>query len=136
MYALDGRTRDEEPFVNTAINWRRWKVLSRRNLGELRLVHTVWRCRIRHVGQIDVTALLLASNETFPSIAAFADDLLSILLVFAFAAECELVLGLSVWDLVDTEPFVRSTEKAREVTFDVLNIVELGSKGVVDLWCW
>jgi hypothetical protein len=99
----------------------------------LRLVHTVWRSGIRHVGQVDVTALLLASNETFPSIAAFTDDLLSILLVLAFAAECELVLRLSIWDLVDTEPFVCSTEEARKVTFDVLNIVELGSKGVVDL---
>ena len=76
---------------------------------------------------------MLASDQTLPSIAAFADDLLGVLLVLAFATERELVFGLAVWDLVDTEPFVGRSEKAREVTLNILDVVELGSKRVVDL---
>jgi hypothetical protein len=42
-----------------------------------------------------------------------------------------LVLRLSVRDLVDTEPLVGGAEKAREVTLNILNVVELGGKRVV-----
>ena len=52
-------------------------------------------------------------------------------LVLAFAGEGELVLGLSVGDLVDTEPLVGGTEEAGEVALDILDVVELGRKGVV-----
>jgi len=45
-----------------------------------------------------------------------------VLFVLAFTGEGELVLGLSVGDLVDTEPFVGGTEKTREVTLDVLDV--------------
>jgi hypothetical protein len=55
------------------------------------------------------------------------------LLVLALAREGKLVLGLSVGDLVDTEPFVGSTEKARKVTLNILNVVELRGKRVVDV---
>lgn len=55
------------------------------------------------------------------------------LLVLALAGEGELVLGLAIGDLVDTEPLVGSTEKAREVTLNVLNVVELRSQRVVDV---
>jgi hypothetical protein len=85
------------------------------------------------IGQVDIAALLFASDQSVPCIAALADDLLGVLLVLAFATEGELVLGLSVWDLVDTEPLVGSTEEAREVTLDIFNVVQLGSERVVDL---
>lgn len=55
------------------------------------------------------------------------------LLVLALAREGKLVLRLSVGDLVDTEPFVGSTEKARKVTLNILNVVELRGKRVVDI---
>jgi hypothetical protein len=61
------------------------------------------------------------------------NDLLGVLLVLAFTTESELILGLAVWDLVDAEPLVGSTEEARKVTLDVLNVIELGSKRVVDV---
>ena len=57
----------------------------------------------------------------------------SSLLVLALAREGELVLGLSVGDLVDTEPLVGGTEETRELAFNVLNVVQLGSKRVVDV---
>lgn len=132
-FILDGRTRNEEPFVDTSINRRRRKVLARRNLGELRLVDAVGRVGVCDIGKVDITTLLLASNQTLPSIAAFADNLLGILLVLALAAECELVLRLAIWDLVDTEPFVGSSEEARQMTFNVLDVIQLGSEWVVDL---
>ena len=107
--------------------------MSWRNLGELRWVDTVWRSRVCHIGQANVPSLLLASDQAFPSVTALADNFLGVLLVLAFTAESELVLRLSIWDLVDTEPLVGSTEKARKMTFDVFNVVQLGSKRVVDL---
>ena len=55
------------------------------------------------------------------------------LLVLALAGEGELVLGLSVGDLVDTEPLVGGTEETREVALNVLNVVELGGQRVVDV---
>ena len=54
-------------------------------------------------------------------------------LVLALAGEGELVLGLSVGDLVDTEPLVGGTEKAGEVALDILDVVELGRKRVVHI---
>lgn len=53
--------------------------------------------------------------------------------VLALAREGELVLGLSIGDLVDTEPLVGGTEETREVTLNVLNVVQLGSERVVDV---
>lgn len=58
---------------------------------------------------------------------------INLLLVLALAGEGELVLGLAIGDLVNTEPLVGSTEKARQVALDILNIVELGGKRVVDV---
>jgi len=77
--------------------------------------------------------LLLASDQTFPSITAFADDLLGVLLVLAFTTESELVFGLAIWNLVDTEPFVGRSEEARKMTLNIFDVVQLGCKGVVDI---
>lgn len=55
------------------------------------------------------------------------------LLVLALSRECELVLGLSVWDLVDTEPLVGSPEETRQMPLNILNVVELGRQWVVDV---
>lgn len=55
------------------------------------------------------------------------------LLVLALASEGELVLGLAIGDLVDTEPLVGGTEETRQVSLDVLDVVQLRSKRVVDV---
>lgn len=57
----------------------------------------------------------------------------TLLLVLALAGEGKLVLGLAIRDLVDTEPLVGGTEQTRQVALDILNVVELGSQGVVDV---
>lgn len=44
---------------------------------------------------------------------AFVDDRCSVFLVLGLAGESELVLGLAVGDLVNTEPLVRSAYEAR-----------------------
>lgn len=44
-----------------------------------------------------------------------------------------MVLGLSIRDLVDTEPFVGGSQEAWEVALDILNVVELGGERVVDI---
>lgn len=83
--------------------------------------------------QADATRGGLAGDELLPSVRALADDVLGVLLVLALAGEGELVLGLSVGDLVDAEPLVGGTQEAGEVTLNILNVVELGGKRVVDV---
>lgn len=61
------------------------------------------------------------------------DNVHGVLLVLALAGEGELVLGLSIGNLVDTEPLVRGTQETRQVTLHILDIVELGGKRVVDV---
>ena len=55
------------------------------------------------------------------------------LLVLAFTAEGELVLGLSVRDLVDAEPLIGGTQKTGEMALDILNVVELRGKRILDV---
>lgn len=89
----------------------------------MRGINTIRRGGVCDVGQVDITTLLLSSHQAFPSIAAFADNLLGVFLVLAFTAEGELVLRLAIWDLVDTEPFVGRSEKPRKVTLNVFDVV-------------
>lgn len=88
-----------------------------------------WTSHIRR----DTAGSSLASDEAVPSLGALVDDVHGVLLVLALASEGELVLGLSVGDLVDTEPLVGGTEETGQVALDILNIVELGGKRVVDV---
>ena len=55
------------------------------------------------------------------------------LLVLALARERKLVLWLSVWDLVNTEPLIRSPQYPRQMTFHVLDIVEFRRQWIVDI---
>jgi len=64
---------------------------------------------------------------------AFMNNLHSVLLVLGFSGESKGILGLAVGDLVNPEPFVGSTDEAWKVSFNILNIVELGSQGVLDI---
>jgi hypothetical protein len=94
----------------------------------------------------------LACDEPAPCLVAFVDDLGGVLLVLCLARERKDVLGLAVRDLVDTvklvhseymrfgqgscdipEPFVGGTDETREVVLDVLNVVQLACKRVVDV---
>lgn len=83
--------------------------------------------------QSDVTLGGLARDEALPSLSTLADDVHGVFLVLALAGESELVLGLAVGDLVDAEPLVRGPQKAREVALDILDVVQFGSKWVVDV---
>ena len=57
----------------------------------------------------------------------------NILLVLALSSESKLVLWLSIWDLVDSEPFICSPQKTRKVSLNILNIIELWCQWVVDV---
>lgn len=61
------------------------------------------------------------------------DDVQGVLLVLGLAREGELVLGLAIGDLVDAEPLVGGTDEAREVTLNILNVVQLVGKGIGDI---
>lgn len=56
-----------------------------------------------------------------------------LLLVLALAGERELVLWLSVWDFVDSEPLICGSQETWKVALDILDIVELGGQWVVDI---
>jgi len=75
----------------------------------------------------------LAGDQPLPGLGTLVDDVHGVLLVLALAGEGELVLGLSVGDLVDTEPLVGGTQEAGQVTLDILDVVELGGQRVVDV---
>jgi hypothetical protein len=130
---LDSRTRNEEPLVDARINGGRGLVGASGDLAELRGVNTVRRVGVCGIRKADSARLGLASDQALPSIAALVNDLLGILLVLALATECELVLGLSIWDLVDAEPLVGGAQKTRQMTLDILDVVELGGKRVIDV---
>lgn len=99
----------------------------------------------------DAARLDLASNEALPGLSTLADDVHGVAvmllakssskiltvgrghirLVLALASKGELVLGLAVRDLVDTEPLVGGTEEAGQVALNVLDVVELKGQRVV-----
>jgi hypothetical protein len=74
-----------------------------------------------------------ASDETAPGFVALVDDLGGVLLVLSLTREGEGVLGLSIGDLVDAEPLVGGTDETGEVPLDVLDVVQLGGKGVLNI---
>ena len=132
--SLDSSARDEEPLVNAAVNRSRRKVLASRDSSNLVLVGTVgaalWGL---DVGEADFTGSGLAGDELLPGIGTLVDDILGVLLVLALAGEGELVLGLAVGDLVDTEPLVGGTHETGQVALNILNVVKLRGQSVVDV---
>ena len=54
-------------------------------------------------------------------------------LVLALAGESELVLWLSIWNLVNAEPLIGRSQETWEVALDILDIVELWCQWVVDI---
>jgi hypothetical protein len=73
----------------------------------------------------------LSGNQLLPGLSALTDNIHGVLAVLALSRESELVLRLSVRDLVDTEPLIGGTKKSGKVTLNILNVVELGSKRVL-----
>merc|ERR1712000_163459 len=130
---LSRSTADEEPLVNGAVNLLGGDLLVGGQRRELVRGDTGRRMLDSDVGGRDATGGSLASDEAFPSLSALADNVKSVALVLALASEGKLVLGLAIGNLVDTEPLVGGTEKTGQVSFDVLNVVQLGSKRVVDV---
>lgn len=129
---LNGSTGNEEPLVNAGVNRSRSLVVTLRDV-ELAGVGAVVGVRDSGVGEVNVTLVGLASDELLPGLGALSDDVHGVLLVLALAAEGELVLGLAIGDLVDAEPLVGGTEKTRQVSLDILDVVELGGERVVDV---
>lgn len=61
------------------------------------------------------------------------DNIEGVLLVLGLARERKLVLGLAIGDLVDAEPLVRGADESRQVTLNILDIIQLVSEGVRDI---
>ena len=59
------------------------------------------------------------------------DHIIGVLLVLTLSRESELVLRLSIWNLVNAEPLVCGPEEAWKVALNVFNVVELGGQWVL-----
>jgi len=130
---LSSGSRDEEPLVNAWVNWCWGEVLVLRDRWKLIRGDTAWGLLDGKVGSGDFTGGSLSSDELLPSLSTLTNDIGSVLLVLALAGESELVLWLSVWDFVDSEPLIGSSQKTWQVSLDILNIIELRSQWVVDI---
>lgn len=128
---LSRSTADEEPFVNGGVDLRRGEVLVSRQRRQGLSRNAAGRVLDGRVGGRDAARLGLASNKALPGLSTLANDIHGVGLVLALASEGELVLGLAVRDLVDTEPLVGGTEEARQVALNVLDVVELRGQRVV-----
>jgi len=64
---------------------------------------------------------------------AFMDDLHGIFLVFGFSGEGKGIFLLAIGDLVDPEPFIGGSDKARQMSFDILDVIQLGCKGILNI---
>jgi len=135
---LDGEnssssTRDEEPLVNAWVNRSSRLILMLAD--RLKLVRGDLAVGVldSQVGSRNFSSISLAGNESLPCLCTFTDNVSSILLVLAFTSESKLILWLSVWDLVDTEPLVCGAEKTREMALNILNIIQLSSQWIIDI---
>lgn len=68
----------------------------------------------------------LANNQAAPGLVAFVDDFSGILLILGLTRESKSVLGFSIRDLVDPEPFIGGTDKTRKMPLNILNVIKLG----------
>ena len=99
----------------------------------------------------------MTADELAPGLVALVDDLGRVLLVLRLAGEREVVLGLAIGNLVDAasatnrsdrssphpppvskmkdapEPLVRRANKTREVALNVLNVIQLARKRVLNV---
>jgi len=80
--------------------------------------------------QRNLALVTLAHDQALPSLSTLANNVHGVLLVLALARESELVLRLTVRNFVNAEPLVCGAEEAWEVTFDIFDVVELGSQRV------
>jgi len=95
--------------------------------------HLPRRAVVGQVANGDAARRGVTVNETAPGFVGFVDDLHGVLLVFSLAGEGELVLGFTIGNLVDPEPLVGCSDEAGQVTLDILDIIQLRSKRVVDV---
>jgi len=121
-----------EPLGDRWVDGRRREVGGRRdgNVGRVIPRGVSGRVDVGDVADGNVGSRGVAVNETAPSFVGLVDDLHGVLLVLSFAGEGELVLGLSIGDLVDSKPLVRGSDETGQMTFDVFDVVQLGSERV------
>jgi len=132
-------TGDEEPLVDGGVD--RGSGLgcgSGEGLDDVVLSSDLVRAALdRDVADLDIIGLSLGGDvtldQTLPSLMGLLDDVGGVLLVLGLTREGKLVLGLSIGDLVNAEPLVGGTDESGQVTLDILDIVELAGKRIVNV---
>jgi hypothetical protein len=130
---LSRGTTDEEPLVNGSVDLLGGELLVSRQRRKLVRADARRRVLDSDVGSRNTTSGGLASDETLPGLSALADNVKSVVLVLALASEGKLVLRLAIGNLVDTEPLIGGAEKTRQVSLNVLDVVQLGGERVIDI---
>ena len=110
----------KEPLANTLIDNRILNNLSLWNtsiqpITSPNSIRTILNQQIRTVN-FAIGSLIadLIHDQFNPRLIGFMNDIKRILFVFAFSWKSEIVFWLSVWDLVDSEPFVCCAEETWE----------------------
>lgn len=85
------------------------------------------------VVRVSLGGRLSSDNELPPCLVAFVHNLDCVLFGLGLSREGKDIFGLSIRDLVDPEPFVGRSDETGEVPLDILNVVEAGCEGVVDV---
>ena len=86
-----------------------------------------------HTLQVNVTWSLFTYDQSLPSITAVSDNFQCIYLVLAFTTEGKLILWLSIWNLVDSEPLVRRFKQPGKVSLYVLDIIQFWRQRVIHI---
>jgi hypothetical protein len=130
---LSRGTADEEPLVNGSVDLLGGELLVGRQRRKLVRADARRRVLDSDVGGGNTTSGGLASDKTLPGLGALAHNVKSVVLVLALASEGKLVLRLAIGNLVDTEPLIGGAEKTRQVSLNVLDVVQLGGERVIDI---
>jgi hypothetical protein len=75
----------------------------------------------------------LTIDQSLPRLITLMHNLDRVLLSLGLAVKRKHVLGLSIGDFVDSEPFLRCSKVTGQVPLDIFDIVESGCEGIIDV---
>ena len=104
------RTRNEEPLVNRFVNWSIG--LSRSSWdGPSNRSRESWDI-LQSGGSQGNTLVIyrLTFNQLLPGFMSLLDNIQAVLLVLSFTRESKLVFWFTIWNLVNSEPFISSLQ--------------------------
>jgi len=138
-YPLYLSRRNIEPFGDRRVDLSWWlpRVRWEIHVNRIILANSSWRVLNANVCDREIIrrgpSRALALDEASPRFMAFMYNLGSVFLVFGLTRKGEGILRLSIGDFVNPEPLIGGAYQTRQVTFDILNVIEFGRKRIIDV---